>query len=147
MSARAPKLRLGRLADDGIAPSVYVLVERGVARRPALAREARGVVEFRFAEAIAPVRIDFTGSEIVVEDAGAEDGEAISGMRAPEPDLVVSGRLPDIIRLTTAPTMAGLPSPMDPRGRTALRHLARGRVQVRGDRALGRRLMALMALD
>lgn len=142
----AHPLRLGHLAQDGIAPSVYALVERGAARRPALARDARGVVELRFTEAIAPVRIAFCAEEILVEDCGP-DGAGSAGPPEAEPDLVVSGRLPDIIRLTTAPTVAGLPSPIDARGRTALGHLARRRVQVRGDRALGRRLMALMALD
>jgi hypothetical protein len=144
---RAPALRLGHLAEDGIAPSVYVLIERGAARRPAVAREARGVVELRFSEAIAPVRIVFGGKEIVVEDAGANGGGAASAIPAPEPDLVVAGRLPDIIRLTNAPMVGGLPSPIDPRGRAVLAQLARGRLQVRGDRALGRRLMALMALE
>lgn len=143
--SHSPVLRLGRLADDGIAPSVYALVERGALRRPSLARDARGVVELHFREEISPVRIHFGEAEIVVEDAHAD--RAVSGLRPPEPDLVVSGRLPDIIRLTTAPTVAGLPSPIDRRGLTALGHLARGRVQVRGDRSLGRRLMALMALS
>ena len=141
--AQAPVMRLGRLAEDGIAPSVYALVERGALRRPSLARDTRGMVELRFNEKIAPVRIHFGDREIVVEDA-TDDG--VTGMRPPEPDLVVSGSLPDIIRLTTAPTVAGLPSPIDRRGLTVLGHLARGRVQVRGDRSLGRRLMALMAL-
>lgn len=137
----APALRLGRLAHDGIAPSVYVLVERGAAKRPALARGARGVVELRFNEPLAPVRIAFTASEIVVEDG------AVGNHSGARPDLVVSGRLPDIIRLTTAPMVAGLPSPADPRGRAVLGQLARGQVRVRGDRALGRRLLALLALD
>jgi ubiquinone biosynthesis protein UbiJ len=141
----APSLRLGHLARDGIAPSVYVLIERGASKRPTLARGARGVVELRFSEPIAPVRIAFTAQEILVEDGGGDEDPAGAG--APEPDLVVAGRLPDIIRLTTAPTVAGLPSPIDPRGRAVLGQLARGRVRVRGDRALGRRLLALMALD
>jgi hypothetical protein len=140
-------LRLGHLADDGIAPSVYVLIERGAARRPGVARAARGVAELRFSEAIAAVRIVFGDGEIVVEDAGANGGGGATGGRAPEPDLVVAGRLPDIIKLTTAPMVAGVPSPIDRRGRAVLGHLARGRIQVRGDRALGRQLMALMALD
>ena len=60
---------------------------------------------------------------------------------------MVSGRLPDIVALTTAPTLAGVPSPLDRRGLSALARLARGHVTVRGDRALGRRLLSLMALQ
>ena len=38
----APDVRLGATADDGIAASIFALVERGAARRPELAREMRG---------------------------------------------------------------------------------------------------------
>jgi ubiquinone biosynthesis protein UbiJ len=135
-----PELHLGPQADDGIAPSVFALVERGANRRPALAREARGVVELRFSEDLAAVRISFGGGEILVEDvSSAADAEPV--------DLVVSGRLPDIIRLSNAPTMVGVPSPVDARGRAVLGQLARGRLKIEGDRALGRRLVALLRLD
>jgi hypothetical protein len=135
-----PPLRLGSLVDDGIAPSVYALVERGATRRPALAREARGIVELRFAEDLAAVRICFGDGEIVVEDVSAPTADE-------PPDLIVAGRLPDIIRLSTAPTVAGVPSPIDSRGRSLLGQLARGRLKIEGDRALGRRLLALLRLD
>lgn len=146
MPGRPPSLRLGFLSEDGIAPGVFALIERGATRRPELAREVRGLVELRFSEGIADVQVAFGEREIVVEDAGGGD-RAVSGMRAPQPDLVVAGRLPDVISLTTAPTVAGLPSPIAARGRQALGHLARGRVRVSGDRGLARRLMALMAFD
>src|ERR1700738_5201958 len=75
VSQTPPPVRLGALVDDGIAPSVYALVERGATRRPDLARAARGVVELRFDEDLAAVRIHFGEREILVEDVGAGGGE------------------------------------------------------------------------
>lgn len=142
MNALTPPVRLGELHEDGIAPSVFVLLERGVGLRPAMARDTRGIVELRFAEGFAPVRIEFGEREIVVADVAPLEPP----VHGPPPDLVVSGRLPDVIKLTTAPMVAGLPNPIDRRGRAALGQLARGRVQISGDRALGRRLLALLAI-
>jgi hypothetical protein len=130
-----PRLRLGTLDPGGIAPTVFALIERGVERRPNLARRVRGRIELRFDEEISPARIHFAGSEIVIEDG-----------RWHEADLVVSGRLPDIARLTASPLVGGVPNPATRRGRAALARLANGRVRIAGDRALGRRLLALLEL-
>lgn len=128
-------MRLGALVDDGIAPSIFALVDRGVERRPEIAARMRGEVELRFQEAFAPVRIAFAAQEILVED-GAPTA----------PDLVIAGTLPDIVHLTSAPQRGGVPDPTTSRGRAALTRVVRGRVRVQGDRALARRLLRLLAL-
>lgn len=134
MASSPPRVRLGDLADDGIAPGIYALVARGAERRPDLARSLEGTVAFRFEEGFAAVRVTFSGEEILVEDA---EGES---------DVEIRGALPAVCALTVTPTVAGVPSPLNPRGRAALGHLATGRVQIDGSRALGRRLLALLQL-
>src|SRR5262245_45783465 len=104
-----PAVRLGVTTDDGIAPTMFGLLDRGLRQRPVLAREMRGRVELRFSEDIAPVRIAFDDGEILVED-GSWDG----------PDLVISGRLPHIVHLTTAPMLGGVPNPARAHGRAVL---------------------------
>jgi hypothetical protein len=94
-----------------------------------------GRVELRFAEDIAPVRIAFDGDAVTVEDGGWE-----------APDLIVEGRLPHVVHLTTTPMLAGIPNPATRHGRTTLGRLRRGHVAVRGDRALGRALLRLLEL-
>ncbi len=142
MSARngeRPRVRLGRLVADGVAPSIYGLIERGIAREPELAERMRGRVVFRFAEEFAPLRIAFRPRTIVVEDGDLR-----------KPDLVISGRLPDIVHFATVPTLGGrlhgVPDPRAARGRQALGRLARGRVKLDGDGALARRLLRLLAV-
>jgi hypothetical protein len=130
-----PAIRLGATTEDGIAPTLFGLLDRGLRRRPELARETRGLIELRFAEDIAPVRIAFEADEVVVEDGSWE-----------MPDLVIAGRLPHIVHLTTAPMLAGVPNPARAHGRTALGRLRRGDVRIEGDRALGRKLLALLEL-
>jgi hypothetical protein len=131
----APEVVLGATSHDGIAASIFALVERGVDRRPMLAEGLEGEIELRFAEDIAPVTITLGVNAIVVGDGPAE-----------HPTLVVSGRLPHIVALTTAPLLGGVPSPIARRGRAALARVANGRVKVSGDRALGRKLLRLMEL-
>jgi hypothetical protein len=133
--AHAPTLRLGETLEDGIAPTLFALLERGIRARPEVAREMLGLVELRFDEDIAPTRVSFEGDEVVVEDGPWES-----------PDLVVSGRLPHIVHLTTTPMLGGLPNPARRHGRAALARLSRGHVVVTGDRALGRRLLRLLEL-
>jgi ubiquinone biosynthesis protein UbiJ len=111
---------------------MVALVERGVGLRPALVREARGVVELCFPDAD-PLRVAFTADEVVVSDGG--DGQ---------PDVVITGRLPDVLRLLGAPTVVGLPNPIARDGRAALARIADGRVRITGDRALARRLLAIL---
>src|SRR5204863_529485 len=65
----APDVRLGATADDGIAASIFALVERGAARRPELAREMRGRIELCFEEGLAPVRLGFEEGALGAENS------------------------------------------------------------------------------
>ena len=136
---RPPKIRLGRMVEDGVSPSIFGLIERGVAREPEVARKMRGRIVFRFAEGFSPVRIDFRPRSVVVEDGDSR-----------KPDLVIAGSLPDIVHFATVPTLHGrlhgVPDPRRPRGRRALRRLASGRIRVEGDNTLARRLLRLLAV-
>jgi hypothetical protein len=127
------------MVEDGVAPSIFGLIERGIAREPDLAAQMRGRVVFRFDEGFAPIRISFRPRSVVVEDGDSR-----------RPDLLIEGRLPDIVHFATVPTLRGrlhgVPDPRQPRGRKALRRLADGRVRVAGDRVLGRRLLRLLAV-
>ena len=122
-----------------MAPSIFGLVERGIAREPELVEGMRGRVVFRFAEEFSPLRISFRPRSVVVEDGDLR-----------KPDLVIAGRLPDIVHFATVPTLKGplhgVPDPRRPRGRAALGRLARGRVKLEGDGALARRLLRLLAV-
>ena len=133
-------IRLGPVGADSVTPTVYGLIERGVALRPELAASMRFTVVIRFHEAYAPVRIAFGGSE-----HGIEVGDAIDAERAY--DLEISGRLPDIVALISAPLLGGLPKPTSPRGRAALARLADGRVEFDGPLRHARRLVALLSVD
>lgn len=139
MVRRPPRVTLGRVAENGISPSMFGLVEHGARRRPALARDLRGVVEIRFQERFAPVRVKFGEDEIIVEDAGREGGDE-------QPDLVISGSLPDIVQSASAPLAGGIPKLTDARGRAALRRLANRRVRMRGSTRLAQRLLKLLEL-
>jgi hypothetical protein len=127
------------MVEDGVAPSILGLIERGIARDPALASQMRGRVVFRFAEDFSPLRIAFRPKSVVIEDGDLH-----------KPDLVVTGRLPDIVHMVTVPMLggrfSGVPDPREARGRAALGRLASGRVAVDGDRTLGRRLLRLLAV-
>jgi hypothetical protein len=138
-NGRVPSVRLGRMVENGVAPSIFGLIERGIAREPELASRMRGRVVFRFAEDFSPLRIHFRPRSVVVEDGDSR-----------KPDLVISGRLPDIVHFATVPTLQGrlhgVPDPRRPRGRRALSRLASGRIRVEGDRVLGGRLLRLLAV-
>ena len=138
-NGRVHTVRLGRMVEDGVAPSIFGLIERGIAREPSLAAEMRGLVVFRFAEDFSPLRITFKSRSVVVEDGDSR-----------KPDLVIEGSLPDIVHFATVPTLRGrlhgVPDPRQPRGRKALRRLADGRVRIEGNRVLGRRLLRLLAV-
>jgi hypothetical protein len=130
--APIPTVRLGETDDNGIAPSFYALLERGVAQHTELAAEMSGLAEVRFDEGYTPVRIAFAGQEVLVED-GSWD----------EPHLVVSGKLPAIVRLMTTPLVGGLPNPAARGGRAALAQLARQDVKIDGSLQLGRQLLTI----
>jgi hypothetical protein len=108
-----PTVRLGNLADGGLAPAIMAIVERGVNRRPARARALGIEVEVRMEESYPPVRIVFDSDGVLVEDGPA---------RAPA--LRISGALSDLVALLVAPLLGGVPSPIDARGRAALRMFA-----------------------
>jgi hypothetical protein len=138
-NGRGPRVRLGRMVEDGVAPSILGLIERGMRREPELAATMRGRVVFRFAEDYSPMRISFRPRSVLVEDGDLR-----------KPDLVISGRLPDIVHFATVPMLGGrlvgVPDPRRPRGRAALGRLADKRVRVEGDRRLARRLVRLLAV-
>ncbi len=129
------EVRLGRTSRDGVAPSMFVWLERGVALRPEVAREIRGRVTFRWAEEIAPLTVHFAAGTIDVFDGDLR-----------KPDLVVGGRLPDVVHMATAPLLLGIPNPASRHGLAAILGLYRGRVSLEGDRTMARRLIQLLAL-
>src|SRR5262245_35007915 len=139
VDGRVHTVRLGRMVEEGVAPSLFGLIERGIAREPGLAAQMRGRVVFRFAEDFSPLRVTFKPRSVVVEDGDSRT-----------PDLVIEGRLPDIVHFAAVPTLRGrlhgVPDPRQPRGRKALRRLADGRVRIEGDRVLGRRLLRLLSV-
>src|SRR5580700_5091038 len=104
-----PEVRLGTLQEGGLAPAVMAIVDRGVRRRPDLARSLNVEVELSFVEQHPPVRIMFSPDDVLVEDGPAS-----------MPDLRIDGQLGDHIALMVAPVVGGLPSVFDPRGRAAL---------------------------
>jgi hypothetical protein len=133
---RAPEVRLGQTFANGIAPSMYALLDRGAQRRPELAGQLSGKVVIRFREGIAPVRISFGRRVIRVEDGDLRS-----------PDLVVTGSLPHVVQLTVTPMVRfGIPDFRDSRGRVALLRVATGRVRLGGDVALARRMIEMMAV-
>jgi hypothetical protein len=132
---RPPLVRLGALAEGGVAPAIMAIVERGVRRRPVLASQLRAEVELALEEDYPPVRIVF-GDRLVL----VEDGHAIA------PDLRVEGTLPDLISLMVAPLLAGVPSPIAARGRAALGKVAVGRVRIDGRVGLMRRLLGVIRI-
>jgi hypothetical protein len=131
-----PTVRLGRTRANGLAPSLLALLERGAQMHPVIASQVRGKVVFRYHEGYAPTRVSFGPRAIVVEDGNVR-----------KPDVVIAGTLPDIVHVASAPQVGGMPSPHSLRGLIALARVARGRVQVEGDRTLARRLLRLLALD
>jgi hypothetical protein len=126
------------VAPNGISPSLFGLIEHGVGKRPGAARSLRGRVELRFAEDFAPIRIEFEDGAILVEDGGSDDDWS--------PDVVISGSLPDVVQLASAPLMGGIPKVTDRRGRAALARVAGGRVKIEGSRLLARRLLQVLQL-
>jgi hypothetical protein len=144
--ARRPaglEVKLGHVAENGIAAGMYALIERGVAKRPKIAKGLRGSVEIRFKEAFAPMRVEFGASEVVVGDLEPA-GE--NGDRAPRADLIITGSLPQVVQLASAPLFGGLPKPTDARGRAGLRAVAGRRVKIEGSPLLARRVLKLLEI-
>lgn len=128
-----PTVRLGTLQPGGLAPAVMAIIDRGVRRRPDLARTLTIEVELSFQEQHPPVRIAFDEREVLVED-----GPATS------PDLRIDGQLSDHIALMVAPVVGGLPSLFDARGRAALGMVVSRRVRLQGSLGLLRRFLGLI---
>jgi hypothetical protein len=136
VAPRTPEVRLGQTVSNGIAPSMFALIDRGVGRRPDLARELYGKVVIRFREEISPVRINFKRRSIQIEDGDLR-----------KPDLVVTGSLPHVVQLTITPMSYGLiPNLRRAHGRAALLRVATGRVRMRGDLGLARKMLEMMAV-
>ena len=100
-----PDVRLGALREGGLAPAIMALIERGVQQRPDQARALRLEVELQLEDIYPPVRILFAEDGVLVED-----GPAVA------PGLRISGTLPDLAAMMVAPTVGGVPSPINPRG-------------------------------
>lgn len=128
-----PAVELGALVPGGLAPAILAVVERGVAHRPALAADLAGEVELSTAGDYPPVRIRFAPLRVLVEDGPAAD-----------PDLRITGSLPDLVSLMVAPLLAGVPSPMQARGRAAIGLVALRRVRIEGRIRLTRRFLGLI---
>jgi hypothetical protein len=131
----APEVRLGALAEGGLAPAIMAIVERGVKLRPARARALGVEVELRMEEHYPPVRIVFDQELVLVEDG---PGHA--------PALRISGALSDLVALLVAPLLGGVPSPIDARGRAALGMFASRRVRIQGGIGLMRSFLAVIRL-
>jgi acetyl esterase/lipase len=130
-----PQVRLGALAEGGLAPAILAIVERGVIRRPALAGAMRTEVQLEYDEGYPPVRVVFAGDHVLVEDGPAT-----------APDLRVSGPLPDLVSLMMVPHFGGLPNPAAARGRAALGMIVLRRVRIQGRLGLLRRLLRIIAV-
>jgi hypothetical protein len=131
----ASAVRLGALADGGLAPAILAIVERGVTRRPEQARALGIEVELRMDEAYPPVRILFGDGVVLVEDGPAH-----------EPALRISGALSDLVALLVAPLMGGIPNPIDARGRAALGMFASRRVRIDGGLGAMRSFLGVVRL-
>ena len=131
----SPTVRLGALAEGGLAPAIMAIVERGVNRRPAKARALGIEVELRMEESYPPVRIVFEADGVLVEDGPAQ-----------APALRISGALPDLVALLVTPLVGGLPSPMNARGRATLGMFASRRVRIQGGLGLMRSFLGVIRL-
>ena len=133
-SAAQPQVKLGVLVDGGLAPAILAVVERGVRQRPALAATLAAEVVLCSGE-YPPVRIVFGERTVLVED-----GPGVN------PDVRITGSLPDLVSLMVVPLLGGVPSPIRPRGRAALGLLAFGRVRFEGRLGLTRRFLSLIRI-
>jgi hypothetical protein len=128
-----PEVELGELVPGGLAPAILAVVERGILHRPEVAARLEAVVELSTAGDYPPVRIFFGARHVVVEDGAVA-----------EPDLRITGSLPDLVSLMVAPLMRGVPSPLESRGRAALGLVAQRRVRVEGRLGLMRTFLGLI---
>lgn len=130
-----PQVRLGALAEGGLAPAILAIVERGVGQHPALAAGIQAEVQLDFDEGYPSVRVMFAERYVLVEDGPAAG-----------PDLRVSGALPDLVSLMITPHLSGLPNPIAARGRAAFGMVVFRRVRIQGRLRLLRRLLRVIAV-
>ena len=135
MAMKTPQVELGDVTEGGVAPAIMAIVDRGVAERPELAETLQAEIELNIEEGYPPVRIVFDEGRVVVEDGGSA-----------EPDLRVSGTLPDLVSLMVAPLVGGVPNPMAAKGRAALGMVAQRRVKVEGRLPLLRRFLGVIRI-
>ena len=131
-----PVVRLGRLAEGGLAPAILAIVERGVRRRPELAATVLAEVELRVDPGYPPVRVVFGADVVLVEDAPGRGARAPGARRAQRPDR--TARRAGDRRGAAAVHSARA-------GRAGDGRLARGS-GCEGDRSLLRRLMAVIRI-
>jgi hypothetical protein len=134
MPGKRPEVVLGELREGGVAPAIMAIIDRGVNRRPELAAGLLAEVELMM-DGYPTVRIVFEDAVVRVEDVPAS-----------EPDLRVSGSLPDLVGLMVAPLVGGVPNPFKPGGRAAIGNLAGRRVRIQGRPAMLRRFLGLISL-
>ena len=131
-----PEVRLGRTQPNGVSPSMFGLLERGVMLRPEIASAMRGRVAFRFTDdSLAPLRVVFAKQHMTVEDGDLQ-----------KPDVAIIGTLPDVIHFVATPLVGGIPNPARIKGLVALARVARRRVRIEGDPALARSVLRLLSL-
>ncbi|MGH2882786.1 MAG: hypothetical protein ACRDPA_08850 [Solirubrobacteraceae bacterium] len=130
-----PEVRLGALREGGLAPAIMALIERGVQQRPDQARALRLEVELQLEDIYPPVRIVFGDDGVLVED-----GPAVA------PGLRISGSLPDLAAMMVAPTLGGVPSPMNSRGRAAIGLFTSRRIRIQGRVGALRSFVSLIRL-
>lgn len=129
-----PPVRLGPLRDRSLAPAFFVIVERGVRLRPALAAGLLLEAELKVEGPYPSVRVSFARDGVTVGDDAAQD-----------PDLRIEGGMADLVSLLVAPVgPGGVPNPLRAEGRRAIGKLALGQVRIEGRIALVRRVLALI---
>lgn len=128
-------MQLGQHLPGGLSPAILAIVDRGIQLRPAVAAQLRAEIQLNLQDQYPPVRVWFAEDRVLVEDRVVD-----------EPDLRLTGALPDLVGLMVAPTLGGLPNPIDPRGRAALALLAGRRVRIQGRMALMRQFLALLRI-
>src|SRR5436305_15147511 len=80
-----PRVELGRVAAGGLAPAIMAIVDRGVHRRPEMARRLHAEIELNLADVYPTERIQFREDRVLVED-----GDVSS------PSLRTNATLPDM---------------------------------------------------
>lgn len=132
----SPPVELGELLEGGLAPAILPIIERGARHRPELARRLMMEVELVVAGGHPPVRIRLRG----IDGITVEDGAAAGA------DVRITGELPDVVALLVTPLLAGVPSPIDRRGRATLGRLAGRRIRLEGRIGLLRAFLALIRI-